>query len=123
MATRTVSICIRATTRHVIWMIGNCLSAQARRLYCVPGRGMPTLPGETSSTTANRTECAAASSETSPYTKAQDSFDRRAQLLTASGLIAGVIPMSMRRLSGHGILAIASSAQDGGEVDSLKTDY
>lgn len=52
-------------------------------------------------------------SEMSQSIKARNSYDRRIRLLTASGLIAGIIPTSMRQQSDQQILDFAFSQRDG----------
>jgi hypothetical protein len=62
---------------------------------------------------ATKLESVAASFVMNRLSSVQNSFDKRIKLLTASGLIAGTIPKSMRQKSGQRILAFASSRQVG----------
>lgn len=57
---------------------------------------------------------------TNRKTKAAHSFDRRARLLTASGLVAGVIPTSMRRALGQRTLDFVLSPPAGADVGTQK---
>lgn len=55
-------------------------------------------------------------------TKARHSWNRRMQLLIVSGLVAGIIPTSMRKQSGQAILDIAFYEQAGASADRQKVD-
>lgn len=59
-------------------------------------------------------------SEMNPRSKAASSFDRRTRLLTVSGLIAGTIPLSMRRALNQQTLDFASLPPDGDTVEELE---
>ena len=75
--------------------------------------------GESSLTTAGKTESTAPSSETRASTGAATSFDRRMRLLIACGLIAGITPSSVRQRSNQLTLDIAFSWQDGEDAAGL----
>lgn len=53
-------------------------------------------------------------SETKAHIKAANSYDRRIRLLTASGLIAGITPLSERKRFPQQTLDIVLSKQGGG---------
>lgn len=61
-------------------------------------------------------------SETNQRTKAQDSFNRRTELLMQYGLVKGIIPTSMRRKSYQVTLDIALLELAGESADLLKAD-
>ncbi len=82
-----------------------CSVGQEKKLCCEHGPAMRSLYGESFETTAAKSGSTAPHSETNRRTKAQTSFARRTALLTASGLVKGIIPMSMRRRSDQQILA------------------
>lgn len=119
MATEKASDSMNVTIRHEFTELTageNSSSAPARKSFSAHGRATPISSGENSLTIVDRMESVAPSSETNHLTKVLNSFDRRIELLTVSGLIAGTIPMSMRQKSDHGILAIASSRPDGDDA-------
>lgn len=82
---------------------------------------MHSLSGDNTLKTEVSKEWNAPCSEMSQLTKVRNSFDKRTELLIASGLICGTIPRSMRKRSNHGILGIVSSALDGGDGDTQET--
>jgi hypothetical protein len=88
-------------------------SAPEKRLSCEPFTLMPYSCGESSLTTAASKESTAPCSATKANTEVQTSFDRRTQLLTASGLIAGITPTLIRKGYGREIRATVSLWPDG----------
>lgn len=106
----------------VEWAKSVSLSGRERRLCSEPSEQTPCLFGVDSSTMADNKESTAPYSETKDATDQANSFDKRAQLLIASGLIAGITPTSIRKRYGQAILDFASSRQDGGAADEPKAD-
>jgi hypothetical protein len=85
--------------------------------------------GESSSTAAlmneqesGKAESIAPCSETNRRREAAISFDKRMQSLMRSGLIAGITPTSVRRVSGAQIPDFVSSWLDGGDAEKLNQD-
>ena len=77
----------------------------------------PFLFGENSSTTADSKGSTARFSETSQYIAARNSYVRRIRLLIASGLIAGITPMCVRKRSSQLTLDFALSRPGGSDVE------
>lgn len=125
MVTAHVSKCMSGTipvtsTRMVA--SASCLSAPAKNLCFGRGRVMRVSCGATLSTTADRLELTAPSSETNPSSKAVDSYEKRRRLLIASGLICGGIPMSIRKRSTVDCPEIASLWPDGNTSERTAID-
>lgn len=100
----------------------DCSPVPEKRSYYGLFSEMPCLCGESSSTRAAKKASTVLSSEMSPRTKAANSFDKRATLLIASGLVKGIIPMSIRKELGARMLDIALCVPDGSDADSPKAD-
>lgn len=96
----------------------NCFSDQERRLYSARGMETLYLPGDASLMTRASKESVALYSETKAPTDPATSFDRRMRLLIASGLIAGIIPSSIRHSYAQGTLDIAFFKLDGEKQDA-----
>jgi hypothetical protein len=75
----------------------NYLLGQVKRLYSEPKPLTPCLSGESSSTIADKQESTALCSGMKARIEAQTSYDKRIELLTASGLIAGITPLYVRK--------------------------
>lgn len=95
-------------------------SVRAKRLSSALSAQMPCSSGGSSSTEADSMGSTAPSSAMSPRTAAQNSFARRTRLLTASGLVAGITPMSARKTSGQATLDFASSPPAGDGAGSQR---
>ena len=119
MVMRPVQLCIRGIIpAENMLMVGTALyfAAQERRWYYGHGEEMQCSCGENLLTTQDKKVSIARSSAMSLSIGAAYSFDKRARLLIASGLIAGVIPTSMRRALGQLTLDFVSSKPDGKNV-------
>lgn len=106
-----------------------CSSAQERSGPSEPGPVTPSLFGGSSLTTALTSEPESGSegliarpSETKVRIEARNSYVRRMRLLIASGLIAGITPMSIRRGFNQGCLGGVFSRPDGDMSASVKTN-
>ncbi|WP_124800642.1 hypothetical protein [Paraburkholderia phosphatilytica] len=113
-------------------MDGNvsCSLGQEKSLSFEPSAETHALSGENSLMIASTFELASAnqesiaqSFETSRRIEARTLFDRRTQLLIASGLVAGIIPMSIRKRSNQGTLDFASLRQGGSDAAEQKTGF
>jgi hypothetical protein len=101
----------------------NCFLAPDKSLFCELNEAMPCSLGENSLTIALMREQAeskkasiARSSATNQVTSVPLSFDKRMQLLIASGLIAGITPLSVRQQWNQETLDSVSSWLDGIDV-------
>lgn len=95
----------------------NYSAAQAKRLSLEHGKGMPFLSGENSETTRDRAVSTVQSSEMSRPTKVLSLSDRLTPSLLRSGLVKGIIPMSMRRKLSLTMQDIVSNSLDGIPAD------
>lgn len=100
----------------------NCLSDPEKRLCLELGKETRSLFGDDSLTIAGNRELIAPSSETSPSIFRASLCDRLTLSLISSGLVCGIIPMSMRNESDQRMLDFASRPQAGNDADKLKTD-
>lgn len=79
----------------------SCSLGQEKNLCYEPGRETQCLFGVGSLTILDNAGSTVQFSGTSQTLKAVNSFEKRMQLLLKSGLIAGIIPLSMRKGSGQ----------------------
>jgi len=70
--------------------------------------------------TPDKTGSTARSSGMNRVTKALSLSDRLTPSLISLGLVKGIIPMSMRRISSQQTLGFALSPQDGNDADEQK---
>ena len=95
----------------------NCLRGREKKLSSAQKQRMRCLCGDDSSMEA------ANAVSTAPYSEMRETIDpailyaRRMQSLIASGLVAGITPLSTRRQSPQATLDFAFSKLDGGEQD------
>jgi len=75
----------------------NCLLGLEKRLYSEPKQLTLCLFGESSLTIVDKQESIALCLGTKAHIKAQTSYNKRIELLTASGLIAGITPLFVRK--------------------------
>jgi hypothetical protein len=100
----------------------NYLLGLGRRLYSEPKQLTLCLFGESSLTIADKKESTALYSGTKARIQVQTSYDKRIELLTASGLIAGITPLCVRkRLSlttqGSVLLQLDGASADAQNLD------
>lgn len=95
-------------------------SGQEKNLSCEPNMLMPCGSGDTSTTTPANRVSTARYSATSRAIRARALYAKRIRLLIASGLIAGITPMSTRRGSPQKTLDFAFSKQAGASAEKLK---
>ena len=100
----------------------SCLLALEKGLFFAPLRETLSLFGESFEMPADSRELTARRSATRESYAAQNSFVKRMRLLMKSGLVRGIIPMSMRKKSGAGTQDIVSSVLVGGAVEKQKVD-
>ena len=93
-----------------------------RNLFSGPAKGMQCLRGESSSTTPVRQGLIAPCSAMRAEFGAATSFDRRTQLLIASGLVAGITPLSKRKRLPQETLDFASSQLAGDAAERQNQD-
>jgi len=87
----------------------NSFADPEKKLSYEHGKETPYLFGESSRMTLVSLESTAPSSETKARIKVVSLSDRQTPLLMQSGLIKGIIPMSMRRKSGQQTLDIVTN--------------
>jgi hypothetical protein len=80
---------------------GNCLSVQEKKSSCVPSPVTPVSCGVSLSTMAGKQGLTALSLGMKERIAARYLWRKRIGLLIASGLIAGITPLSIRRGSGQ----------------------
>ena len=102
---------------------------QAKRSYCVRCRVMRCLYGESSLTNVSITaqdylkmELIVQSSAMNRSGSVRNSSDRRMRLLMSSGLIAGIIPTSIKKRSHQKTLDFVTKRQDGSYAEQQKAD-
>jgi hypothetical protein len=102
---------MNGTIRHIGIVMEekeNCSADLGKRSSCELLQGTLFSSGENSSTGVVKPESTAPCSEMRVPTRAADLFDKRMQLLIASGLICGITPTSIRKQSGAKIPDFAS---------------
>lgn len=113
--------CMKNTTVAINTPTGeneNYLSDRAKRLYSEPKQLTLCLFGESLSTIAGKQESTALCSGTKACIEAQTSYDKRIELLTASGLIAGITPLYVRKRLSPPTPAFALLRLDGASADA-----
>ena len=95
----------------------SCSLDPARKLSSVQKQRMQCLCGEDSLLPAENAESTAPFSETSQSIRARNLSDKRIKSLIASGLVAGITPMSVRKQSNQQTLDFALSKQDGSDLN------
>lgn len=98
-------------------------SALVRNLCSGQTPVTPCSHGESSSTTRDRTASIARCSETRVQFEAVTSFDRRTRLLIASGLVAGITPLSKRKRLPQKTLDFVSLQLDGEDAEKRSQDF
>ncbi len=94
---------------------GNCSQDQAKKLSFAQKQEMQCLCGAGSSTAAANAVLTAPYSETKASIDPATLYTRRMKLLIASGLVAGITPMSERRRSPQATLDFALSQLGGND--------
>jgi hypothetical protein len=89
---------------------------QEKRLSCARQTVMHFLCGENSSTSEENRASTVQSFAMNRHIEAANSFDKRMQLLIASGLVRGITPTSIRTQLGVQIPAFVSSYQAGDDA-------
>lgn len=100
----------------------NFSAAPEKRLFCGHGNVMPDGSGGDSRMPADNQASTARCSATKASTKQASLCDRLTPLLMSSGLIYGIIPMSMRDASGQLTLDAVLRPLDGVIADERKAD-
>lgn len=93
-----------------------------KRLSCEQKTVTPSSCGESLLMIQDNPELTAPPSETKVNTDQANSYDKRIKLLSAYGLIAGVIPTSTRKRLGQRTLDFALLQPDGGDAEKQKAD-
>lgn len=90
-------------------------SERQKQMHFSFGGDSSTIPAKLAST--------ALSSATNQRIEVPTSFDRRTRLLIASGLVAGITPMSIRRECGAEIPDFVSSWRGGADAGTRKAGF
>lgn len=98
----------------------NCSAGLEKNLSCAHGRPTRCSHGGGLSTQAGNEELTAQSSETKADTVRVSLSDRLTPLLISAGLVAGIIPMSMREGSGQLTLDTVLRLQAGHAAEQQK---